>query len=190
MTAGLTLHHIESFRARDVAGSIARIYRDAYDCAEEDARSFINGAFARHTTWPGFFLLVATFETFPTGFIYGYESREGQWWHDTIRPAMLASGQGDWLDDAFELAEIAVVPAMQGRGIGTALVEAFLAVVADRVILLSTDLGDDTRAHDLYLRFGFVDLIRGFQYPGFDDRAIIMGRRPELLHPGSSAYAG
>lgn len=183
------LHHIESFRARDVAGSVARIYRDAYDCAEEEAMSFINGAFARHTTWPGFFLLVATFETFPTGFIYGYESREGQWWHDTIRPSMIASGQEVWLDDAFELAEIAVVPAMQGRGIGTALVEAFLAAVPDRDILLSTDLGESTRAHDLYLRFGFADLIRGFQYPGFDDRAIIMGKPAESPGTGSSKLA-
>jgi GNAT superfamily N-acetyltransferase len=172
----IEIHQVEAFRVRDVAGAIVRIYRDAYGYPADDAASFINGAFARHTTWPGFVLLVATFEGIPVGFVYGYDSRQGQWWHDTIRPAMVAAGKAGWQEDAYELAEIAVVPPMQGRGIGSMLIRAFLDAVPGRNLLLSADMDEGNRARKLYQRFGFVDLVPDFQYPGFDDRAVIMGR--------------
>jgi ribosomal protein S18 acetylase RimI-like enzyme len=176
----IAIHRIESFRARDVAGAIARIYRDAYGHAgDEEAWAFINGAFAKHTTWPGFLLLIAALGEIPVGFVYGYQSRPGQWWHETIRPAMAAAGHAEWQKNAFELAEIAVEPAVQGRGIGSALVEAFLAEVPASKVLLSADMSEENRAKDMYRRFGFIDLVRDFRYPGFDDRAIIMGRRQD-----------
>jgi ribosomal protein S18 acetylase RimI-like enzyme len=173
------IHHIEPFRARDVAGAVARIYRDAYATPDDDLRAFIGGAFARHATWPGFRLLVATFNGIPAGFIYGYDTRPGQWWHDTIRPAMVVANCDTWLEDAFELAEVAVDPAVQGRGIGTALIEAFLAEVPGRTVLLSAMADPADRAKDLYRRFGFIDLLPEFRYPGSEDEpAIIMGRQP------------
>lgn len=174
-----TIHRIEPFRARDVAGAIGRIYRDAYGHSDdEDARAFISGAFAKHTTYPGFLLLAATFEDIPVGFVYGYDSRPGQWWYETIRPAMSSAGHAAWQNEAFELAELAVDPVVQRRGIGSALIEAFLVEVSIRNLLLSTDIAKGSRAQHLYHRFGFIDLVPEFRYPGFDDRAIIMGRRP------------
>lgn len=175
----IQIHHIEPFRVRDVAGAVARIYRNAYGIAENDQlQRFINGAFARHATWPGFLLLIATIDDIPAGFIYGYDTHPGQWWYDTIHPAMTAAGHANWQNGAFELAEIAVDPAVQGRGIGTALIEAFLAEVPDRTILLSASADPADRAKDLYHRFGFINLLPDFRYPGGeDDPAIIMGRK-------------
>lgn len=174
----ITIHRIESFRTRDISGAVARIYRDAYGHPDdEEARAFITGAFPKHATYPGFLLLVAAFESIPVGFVYGYNSRPGQWWYDTIRAAMVSAGHADWQEDAFELAELAVDPTMQGRGIGTALIEAFLDEVSTGNVLLSTDMEQGIRAHDLYHRFGFIDLVPEFRYPGFEDRTIIMGKR-------------
>lgn len=174
----IAIHHIEPFRVRDVAGAVARIYRNAYNIDENDQlQRFINGAFARHATWPGFVLLIATVENVPAGFIYGYDTRPGQWWHDTIAPAMTTAGHTEWQKGAFELAEVAVDPAVQGRGIGTALIDAFLAEVGNRTVLLSAAADPADRAKDLYHRFGFIDLLPDFRYPGGDDEpAIIMGR--------------
>jgi ribosomal protein S18 acetylase RimI-like enzyme len=180
MMPEIAVHHIEAFRARDIAGVIARIYRDAYGHAnDDDARAFVNGAFAKHTTWPGFLLLIAMLGEIPVGFVYGYQSRPGQWWHDTIRPTMTEAGHAEWQENAFELAEIAVDPAVQGRGIGSTLIEAFLAEVPAGKVLLSADMREEDRAKDLYRRLGFIDLVPGFRYPGFDDHAIIMGRRQD-----------
>ena len=94
---------------------------------------------------------------------------------------MTAAGHAEWQKNAFELAELAVDPAVQGRGIGSALITAFLADGATEKVLLSTDMDEEGRARDLYRRFGFIDLVRDFRYPGFDDRAIIMGLRQD--HP-------
>jgi len=174
----IAIHRIEPFRTRDIAGAVGRVYRNAYGMTNEEAGAFINGAFAKHAMWPGFLLYVATFNEIPAGFIYGYESRPGQWWHDTIRPAMAAAGCAGWQDHAFELAEIAVDPAVQGRGIGTRLIETFLTQVAGRTVLLSTPADPEDRAKALYRRLGFVDVLPDFGYPGFEDEpAIIMGRR-------------
>lgn len=173
----IEIRHIEPFRVRDVAGAVARIYRNAYGIEENDQlQRFVNGAFARHATWPGFRLLVATVGSVPAGFIYGYDSRPGQWWYDTIGPAMAAAGHTEWQHGAFELAEVAVDPAVQARGIGTALIGAFLAELPGRTILLSAMADPADRAKDLYRRFGFIDLLPDFRYPDADDEpAIIMG---------------
>ena len=179
----IVIQQIEPFRVRDVAGSVVRLYRDAYGLPVDDAMVFVNGAFAKHATWPGFLLLVATFADVPAGFVYGYHSRPGQWWHDTIAPAMRKARAGSWLDGAFELAEIAVDPAVQGRGVGTRLLNAFIDAAPAKPLLLSTDHDETSRAADLYRRVGFVDILSDFRYPGFDDRAIIMGRRPTEEDP-------
>lgn len=173
----IEIHHIEPFRVRDVTGAVGRIYRNAYDIPTDEAARFLSVAFAKHAAWPGFVLYVATFDGVPAGFIYGYDSRPGQWWYDTIRPAMAEAGVDRWQTGAFELAEVAVEPAVQGRGIGTALIEAFLADLPDRTVLLSTSGDPADRAKDLYRRFGFEELLPRFIYPGGeDDPAIIMGR--------------
>lgn len=175
----IEIHHIEPFRARDVAGAVGRIYRDAYDLTDAGAQGFLQRAFAKHAIWPGFLLYVATVEGVPAGFVYGYDSHPGQWWYDTIQPAMAEADQEAWQQGAFELAEVAVDPVVQGRGIGTALIETFLAGLTGRTVLLSAMAGPTDRAKDLYRRFGFVDLLPDFRYPGAEDEpAVIMGLRP------------
>jgi ribosomal protein S18 acetylase RimI-like enzyme len=174
----IEIHRIERFRVNDVAGAVGRIYRNAYDLSNDGAGRFLNGAFAKHAAWPGFLLYVATFDSIPAGFIYGYNSQPGQWWHDTIHPALVEADQTAWQENAFELAEVAVDPAVQGRGIGTMLIETFLAQIADRTVLLSTSGDAENRASDLYRRFGFVDILPEFIYPGGEgEPAIIMGRK-------------
>lgn len=174
----IDIQRIEPFRARELAGAVGRIYRNAYGISDEDAMLFLNRAFAKHAMWPGFMLYVATFDGIPAGFIYGYDSQPGQWWYDTIRPAMVEGNQERWQEGAFELAEVAVDPAVQGRGIGTALIETFLAEVPDRTTLLSTMADPANRAGELYRRFDFVDLLTDFRYPGSEgEPAIIMGRK-------------
>src|SRR4051794_39582965 len=48
------------------------------------------------------------------GFVYGYTSERGQWYHDTVRAALGAALgpalAARWLDNVFEFTEFAVLP--------------------------------------------------------------------------------
>ncbi len=87
------------------------------------------------------------------GMIYGYRSARGQWWHDVVRAALSAESAKRWLDSSYELVEVAVSPACQGQGIGTALIHELLRDRDEATCVLSTRT--DSRAHELYGRLGF-----------------------------------
>jgi ribosomal protein S18 acetylase RimI-like enzyme len=112
------------------------------------------------------------------GFGYGYTSGSGQWWHDQVRAALPRPARKNWLSDCFEVVELHVRPDAQGHRLGTAQLRALLMMSTGRTTLLSTPEADEqqSRAWRLYRRFGFVDVLRNFYFPG-DDRAFaILGR--------------
>lgn len=174
MQDAVRIHEIETFRAIGAAGAIAGIWRDATDVDMETAQSFANGTYPKHVGWPGFRLFMAAIDGNPVGFVYGYRTRPGQWWHDQVRDSLIDAGHEKWLENSLELAEIAVLPPFQGRGIGTRLIDAFLERVAQPVLLALE--AEDDRTHTLYAAHGFKDLLTDFRYSGIDERIIVMGR--------------
>jgi len=112
------------------------------------------------------------------GFLYGFDLQLRHWWPQQIAGPVRAAGHGHWLTDAFELVELQVDPAFQGRGVGSALLRRQLSEMPHRRALLSTD--PDGRARTLYRRMGFRDLVPDFVYAGTSYRAALMGweRRP------------
>ncbi len=146
------------------------------------------GYLAGHVRRPGFGS-VATLDPngHLLGFGYGYRSAPGQWWHDQVRAALRRDARNTWLRDCFEVVELHVRPAAQGHGLGAAQLRALLGMATGTVTLLSTPEADErqSRAWRLYRRFGYVDVLRDFHFPG-DDRAFaILGRTLPL--PGSLA---
>lgn len=122
------------------------------------------------------------------GFGYGYTSSPGQWWHDQVRAALPAPNR-QWLVDCFEVVELHVRPAAQGRGLGAYQLRALLDMTSSGRTLLSTPEADEraSRAWRLYRRFGFVDVLRNFHFPG-DERAFaILGRHLPLDAPAGPA---
>lgn len=174
MSVTVDLHLIEPAHAMELAGRVAGIWCDATGVDLAEAQAFATGTFPKHIGWPGFRMFAAAIDGNMLGFVYGYLSLPGQWWHDQVRSALIAAGHDAYLDNAMELAEIAVLPQFQGRGIGNRLMEGFLDRVAQPV-LLAVEASDAT-AHRLYAGHGFFDLLSDFRYPGWDDRIIIMGR--------------
>jgi ribosomal protein S18 acetylase RimI-like enzyme len=110
------------------------------------------------------------------GFCYGYTSEDGQWWHELVRKALTDEQSGAWLDDAFELSELHVLPSVQGHGIGRRLLLSLAEGLPQRSMLLSTPDGD-TRAFRLYRSLGFQDLARRHFFPGESRPFAVMGRR-------------
>jgi GNAT superfamily N-acetyltransferase len=112
------------------------------------------------------------------GFGYGYTSAHGQWWHDQVRSALRRDTRKAWLSDCFEVVELHVRPPAQGHGLGAAQLRALLHMAIGHTTLLSTPEADEqkSRAWRLYRRFGFVDVLRDFHFPGDDRPFAILGR--------------
>ncbi len=110
-----------------------------------------------HSRRPGFrFLVACAGPERVVGMAYGYHGTTGQWWHDTVAGALDPLVAAEWLGDSYELVEIAVHPAVQGQGIGAALIDELLAPRNETTCVLSTRT--DSEAHRLYRRLGFEEL--------------------------------
>jgi ribosomal protein S18 acetylase RimI-like enzyme len=113
------------------------------------------------------------------GFGYGYTTRPGQWWHDLVRRALLREDRTEWLEDAFELSELHVLPDQQGHGLGRQLLTSLADGIDHSAMLLSTP-DRDTRAFRLYHDCGFVDLARNYLFPGDARPFAVLGARLPL----------
>jgi ribosomal protein S18 acetylase RimI-like enzyme len=141
------------------------------------------GYVAGHTRRPDF-QAVATLDDDDTllGFGYGYRGTQGQWWHDQVRGALRRDLRKYWLADCFELVELHVRPDMQGQKIGGRQLYDLLTHSEQETVLLSTPEADEqaSRAWRLYRRFGFVDVLRQFHFPGDDRPFAVLGRHLPL----------
>jgi ribosomal protein S18 acetylase RimI-like enzyme len=113
------------------------------------------------------------------GFGYGYTTRPGQWWHDLVRRALVREHAESWLDNAFELSELHVLPGYQGSGIGRRVLAELAGALPHSAMLLSTP-DSDTRAFRLYRDTGFVDLARNYLFPGDGRPFAVLGARLPL----------
>jgi ribosomal protein S18 acetylase RimI-like enzyme len=132
----------------------------------------------RHSTYPAFRAFVAERRRSVIGFVYGFHGELGQWWHDVVHQALTDVGgpthAGIWLADPFEVAELHVHPAYQGRGIGRRLLSEICAGRPESTVVLSTLDQPDSRARRLYQSVGMTDLLTDFEFPGGGPRYAVM----------------
>ncbi|MFC8044331.1 GNAT family N-acetyltransferase [Nocardia sp. NPDC057353] len=114
---------------------------------------------------------------------YGYRGAPHQWWHQQVHAGMRRCGWSEQatrelLTDYFELTELHVHPAAQGRGLGATLLTRLLQDRQERSVLLSTPevAAEDNRAWRLYRRTGFSDVIRHFVFAGDNRPFAVLGR--------------
>ena len=105
---------------------------------------------------------------------YGYLTHPGDWWTDTVRPHLEAAGQQAALADAFAIAEIAVAPPYQHRGIGSRLLDDLLARIDAPRALLGV-YTDNAVALHVYEKRGFVALTAPFRFFAADRPYLVMG---------------
>jgi len=137
---------------------------------------------SRHLTNSGLRAVIAHNEDGLIGFTYGYEGEPGQWWHDAVAAALSREDRVRWLSRAFEVAELHVLPAWQGHGIGRDLLQELCRGVARDTVVLSA-IDDETPARNLYRSLGFQDLLSGFTFAGSSERYAVMGRPLPLDAP-------
>jgi ribosomal protein S18 acetylase RimI-like enzyme len=131
----------------------------------------------RHAANPGFRALTAAAGPVLAGFTYGFHGAPGQWWHDMVAGALAMSstpGATGWLADSFEVAELHVLPAYQGAGIGRELLLRLTSGRPEATAVLST-ADVESRARRLYRGVGFTDLLTAFRFSGGDPPYAVMG---------------
>jgi ribosomal protein S18 acetylase RimI-like enzyme len=109
------------------------------------------------------------------GFGYGYLGRRGEWWHDIVVEALGSKLAERWMADAFELAELHVLPEHQARGIGRRILDELVTRAGGTTMVLSTN-DSDSPARRLYRTTGFVDLLGDLVFPGSTEVYAIMGK--------------
>jgi ribosomal protein S18 acetylase RimI-like enzyme len=108
------------------------------------------------------------------GFAYGYSSRAGRWWYEHASRILPQLTGTSWLEDSFQLVEIALHPQFQGQGIGGMLHDHLLAGIQHPRAILAT-LHADTAAFRLYRSRGWVVLGENLLFPGIPRRYQVMG---------------
>jgi ribosomal protein S18 acetylase RimI-like enzyme len=167
---------------RDRMPEAMAVYAQAMGYAPSVAEQ--RGGFAAsHSRYPDFECRAALDGDAVVGIGYGYGSRAGQWWHDAVRRALDPAIARDWLVDAFELSELHVLPAYQGRRLGRVMLESLVSSIPHRAVLLSTPEGP-TRAFALYRSLGFEDLARHHLFAGDARPFAVLGARLPLRAGG------
>ncbi|RNL86388.1 GNAT family N-acetyltransferase [Halostreptopolyspora alba] len=188
METDVELRDLAAPAFRHALPALLEIYAAAMDPPREQlaGRRLI---MEQHAQNPRFTSVVAlTADDSPVGFGYGFHGHNGQWWHDVVTSGLRArspDAERHWFTDAFEIAELHVVPQWQGRGIGRRLLERLTAARGERTAVLSTHTGP-TAAHGLYTSYGFTDVLTGFYFPGSPHQPYtIMAVRLPLRERGS-----
>jgi ribosomal protein S18 acetylase RimI-like enzyme len=196
---GLFRKHIEDFghmrieiiqipvrEIETVEDQIVDVYREAFAsppyCMQETDVYQFAGTLPRHTSRKGFRCFVARevvelkqADRQILGFAYGYIGETGQWWHDLVARGLGREAAKEWLANVFEVTELAVLPAMQGKGIGGKLHDALLHGLLQHTAVLST-AEVETVAVKLYQKRGWITLLHNFYFPGYSMPYRIMGR--------------
>jgi len=171
----------DAIQVEPLLTQIIAVYRAAFGQApyfkrEEEVRAFAN-VLPQHTKRVGFRCVVALNEEKQQvlGFAYGYTGAIGQWWHELVLRRMTDEDAEVWMNDVFEVVEVAVHPSAHGRGYGGMIHDALLQGRPHRTAALST-YKQETTALKMYEKRGWVTLVDTFIFPGYVEPYRIMGK--------------
>ncbi len=168
---------------------------EIYTAAMDPPRNQLGGRHTimeQHAHNPRFTSVVALDSGSAVGFGYGFHGQDGQWWHDVVTEGLRVRAPGAhrrWFANAFEIAELHVVPQWQGNGIGRRLLRRLTAARSERTAVLSTYTGP-TAAHGLYRSSGFTEVLSEFYFPGSPEQPYtVMAARLPLRERGARRLA-
>ena len=180
MTQPITLTELRPAEFRRAIGRLVAVYAAAMNPPQRMLAGR-DSILERHAANPGFRALMVRASTAEgpavAGFTYGFRGAPGQWWHDMVATAlasMYPPSASTWLADSFEVAELHVLPAYQGAGIGRRLLLELTTGRPEHTAVLSTQ-DTESRARRLYRGVGFTDLLTGFRFSGAEPPYAVMG---------------
>lgn len=117
---------------------VVQLYKDIF-LPTKETNLDIKNRIEKHMQYGQFFGMISYDFNTPIGFIYGYRTKPGQFFHEQLK-SVLESHQIDyWLSDAYELVEIAVKKEYRSLGVGTILHDALLEQVSLPKVILAVE---------------------------------------------------
>ena len=178
----ITYHPFSPEQIRQSQTQLVAIYAEAfqqppYSKSAEEVTEFAH-YLAPATQRTAFCAVVAQHAKIgqPVGFCYGYACDEGSGFYQAVAPMLTTELRAMWLTDAFQLAEMAVLPTYQGRGIGRKLHDHLLANQPYRKAILAT-MQAATNASKLYDKCGWQPLIDSLNVPNIPRLYRVLVRR-------------
>ncbi|MEU6853904.1 GNAT family N-acetyltransferase [Actinacidiphila alni] len=114
------------------------------------------------------------------GFVYGMPNDRAHWWSGVVQPYLRREGNDEWLDDAFVITELHVLPDFQGHRIGRRLITDITDTATEPRSILSA-IDGDSPARRLYRALGYRDLARPVHFPSAARPYAVMGAPLPLL---------
>ncbi|MCP3738144.1 GNAT family N-acetyltransferase [Rossellomorea sp. BNER] len=128
--------------------------------------------FQLHSQYPNFEGYLMIKDNQVAGYIYGYTSVRGQYYHDLL--ANHLHPYTGWVKDCMELAELGVHPQYRRQGIAKQLIHTLCQNRREKTAVL-TARKNNSNAISFYQKRGWVIIREGF-YPNVPHEFIIMGK--------------
>ena len=142
---------------------------------ETDIADFVQSC-GHHTTYSGFRIVIACDQETDdvVGFTYGFANMPDHFFHVEMAKFSPPQMMETWLANCFRLVEIAVIPQVQGRGIGGRLHDQLLQNLPYERAVLAT-IAAETSAYRMYQKRGWQILLEAVDFPGVPRPYRVMG---------------
>ncbi|MFB4213226.1 GNAT family N-acetyltransferase [Shouchella sp. JSM 1781072] len=150
----------------------ATLYTDVWQEDQEECLA----RFQKHATYPHFHSSAMMINEQMIGFIYGYTSQKGQYYHDLLANHMDHATYLEWLSNCFEVVELLVHPTYRQRGIATTLLHQLLNKAPNQTALLTTQQ-ENMPARMLYEHEGWTLISDSFIPQNSATTYVIYGKK-------------
>ncbi|HEU0165247.1 MAG TPA: GNAT family N-acetyltransferase [Thermomicrobiales bacterium] len=142
---------------------LGRIHAAAFSRDDAAGSRYAEISLPEMVAYPDFLATVAIAEEQIVGFSCGHAATPHLPWSDRVYRSLRDAGHDAWTRDPFEIADVAVDPAWQNRGIGRLLLDDLIDQITQPRAILVTYHGDHP-AKRFYLRAGWTVLVDDFFY--------------------------
>ncbi|MFB4158473.1 GNAT family N-acetyltransferase [Geomicrobium sp. JSM 1781026] len=168
--------HVRTVVQEEELHSMSQLYDDVWNSSES---STIQERMKLHYEYEGFLgLQVIGPKDELYGFVYGYTSKPGQYYHERLKSNLPSPVYEQWLSSCFELSELVVHPSARRKGVARYLLEHITTVVRHDTAILTTQEANK-KARALYEQLGWQTISETFYPSSLLEPYVIMGKNLE-----------